>query len=896
MNKKIVYRVIFVLILVLGYLNYFGKEKNPFSSQQVIETTNVFYESDDYKVEALKQRDFVKEKETEFEMAKAYVKDMELSGDSVRITKERDIILKNNIIGKSQDWTFKTDNAFYSKLRDEISSDTGVEATNEKTGVRIAGDKFLSNSKMTFVSLENNVILENDKVILKGDKGYYDDEKKIIILSGNVDVEGKNDKLTGKFNTLIYYINEKQLISEENFTVSYSNLTLGAENLLYNQEDESLEITKNVKLINKDYVFNVEKIRKEPNSKVIDIYGRIKGDNKINFVEADKGNYNLDTKVLVLEGNMKGHSTNQEEFSGDKLIYNTETKDLTLLSDTELMYKNKDGVLKGKDLYYNGATKNIELKTPYDFNGVEYDSKGSLFSYDEATKNIIVTNGYLKVKSKNQEFWGDRVEHNRETKSTKILKNGRIEDENYIFENDEVLYDGEKKIVNVVGKYKGTDKKNNLIFLGSDGVYNQNTGELTSKGAIEIKGETYTITGQELQYNSKTLLGKTEGKVVFVDVKDGLTVTGDEFSFKNKEYLLLEKNLKLENSEVVVTSDKGKYNLINRVLDIPNPAVFKMKTRNGNGKITDGKYFVENNLFSGNNFSGMLEGERAESRKIDYYVKEKMAVLEKDIYVENKESILRGNKANYYLEEQKIELLDKYQVEYDDIVFYGERGSYNKDTGLLEGDGAEAIRKNGDRFKADKISGNMGERIVDFIGNVTGKTTDEKGVVTDFYGEKVRNYFKKDGKFVLLRSEITGNAKFIQEDKILTSTFIELDNQKKKIFSKENSKMTISNKKDGDIKVVADFSHIDLNEKIVNLTRNVKIDRIDTNGEKIQLTGDNGRIYQKENILEMQGDVVLKKDDSKMRADKMVYDTKTKKVKASGNVFLDYQGEKRSKL
>lgn len=91
MNKKKIYIIIFAVIIILGYLNYFKDESDLSDVKKAIETTNVTYDSEDYHVEADKQVDYVDDNETNFEKAKALVKDMVLSGDNVFIDKVRNL-------------------------------------------------------------------------------------------------------------------------------------------------------------------------------------------------------------------------------------------------------------------------------------------------------------------------------------------------------------------------------------------------------------------------------------------------------------------------------------------------------------------------------------------------------------------------------------------------------------------------------------------------------------------------------------------------------------------------------------------------------------------------------------------------------------------------------------
>ena len=175
-KKKIIYGIAIIVVVILGYFNYFGDEGEVGKTEQVVETTNVTYRNEDYLVEAQKQKDYIKENETGFEKAEAKVNDMFLSGDNVFIDKVRNLALKNNILGISPNgWSFKAENIDYNKLKDEITSTTGVTAINDERGLTISGQNFTTDSKMSYIELEKDVTLEDKNIILKGDKGNYDD-------------------------------------------------------------------------------------------------------------------------------------------------------------------------------------------------------------------------------------------------------------------------------------------------------------------------------------------------------------------------------------------------------------------------------------------------------------------------------------------------------------------------------------------------------------------------------------------------------------------------------------------------------------------------------------------------------------------------------------------------
>jgi len=115
-KKKIIYIAMGVIAVVLGYLNYFGSDKEVGDIRKIIETVNAVYESDDYHVEAEKEIDYIDEKESKFEKAKAKIQGMLLSGDNVFLDKDRNLTLDTNILGISPNgWEIKASELKFNK-------------------------------------------------------------------------------------------------------------------------------------------------------------------------------------------------------------------------------------------------------------------------------------------------------------------------------------------------------------------------------------------------------------------------------------------------------------------------------------------------------------------------------------------------------------------------------------------------------------------------------------------------------------------------------------------------------------------------------------------------------------------------------------------------------------
>lgn len=205
MKKKILYPIIFAVIIVLGYLNYFKEEPGIKEVEQVVETTNVAYETSGYFIEAEKQFDNLKTNDTTFEKASAKYEDMVLKGDNVLLDSAKNLFLKNNIVGKSGDeWEFFSEKLDYDQLKDAVTSDIGVKAINKLENFIIKSKNFKTNSKFDFIDLVENVEIINNDTELFGDVGKYTAKDKVFTLNNNgkyktKDKDGK--EISGTFKT-----------------------------------------------------------------------------------------------------------------------------------------------------------------------------------------------------------------------------------------------------------------------------------------------------------------------------------------------------------------------------------------------------------------------------------------------------------------------------------------------------------------------------------------------------------------------------------------------------------------------------------------------------------------------------------------------------------------------
>ena len=891
-KKKIVYGIIFIVVIVLGYLNYFGDEGELGKAEQVIETSNVTYKNEDYVVEAQLQKDYIKENETGFEKAKAKVNDMLISGDNVFIDKVRNLALKNNILGISPNgWSFKAESVDYNKLKDEIKSTTGVTAINEEQGIKISGQNFTTDSKMSYIELTQDVVLENESIALKGDKGEYDDLTKIVVLSNNITLEGRGENVglvDGHFKTLRYNSDSRILEAWEPFDTTYKEVKLSAESLYFKEDTEALKVSKNVVIEANGFKIYVDRLDKAGNSNILKIGGKIKGSDGTYSFEGDKGEYNTESKVLTILGNIKGSSTKGEKIAGDRLVYDTNSKLMTLSGDKNVKYSSADGELITKVFNYNSETKEMSTSGAYTFSGTKYESKGKNLYYNGESKDVKITEGYLLDKEKKQRLSGDKIAYNTDTQDSSVIGKAFMEDEKYSLSSESIIYTGADKNAKINGNYIVKAQDSGMKFQGKDATYNQESGEFLSAGSVKLQNENYIANGTDLTYNTKTGLGKLGSSIEIVNPKDNIRITGDTFSFKNGEYLEIAGNLHMDGEDVIVDSERARYSLKDKNIYIPEKIDFKSKDGKTYGIMSKGVYYTESSKFVGDNFNGKSNTATLTSRKMTYFSQGEKALFQGKVVMKDTDSTFRGESVEYYPKTETVKSLEKYTINYKDFTFKGDNGVFNNKSGILDGNKSDITTANGDRFISDKVHGNLNEMIMDFTGNVNGHVNDN-GVITTFSGEFSRVYFKNSGKYEILRSEVRENAIFIQGDKKLKSDYIEIDSNRRLVFSKENTELTLVDAVNGETVIKSAVAEVDIDKDMATLIGNVQIKNNNSEYGLTNVTADRGIIRQKAGTVELIGHVEIENNESIVQADRGIYDMNSKKIKASGNVYVDYK-------
>lgn len=899
-KKKLVYRVVIVVVLILGYFNYFADEKKIEKKEEIVETTGAIYETDGYHIEAEKQKDFLQKDETTFEKAKALLEGMVLTGDNAILDAGKNLLLKSNILGKSLNgWEFETEEAQYNKSKGEVQSTVGVIAKNKAEGIEISGKNFKSDTKMENVILSGDVKLKTKNMSLSATNAVYNDKDKIVNIEGESFLSGTTvgtevGILSGTFKGLKYDTSSNYLTTTNSFMIDYNGIKLHGDNLVLNDKTESFKISKNVYILADGYKIDMESITSDGGDNIL-FNGKIKGSNGIYTFSGNDGVYNKITKKFVLKGDVLGSDKDGAKLKADLAIYSTDKKELELLSEKNVVYTNPTNQILTKNLIYLTQTGELYLKDGYTYKGDKYDSKGQQFFFNKQTGKGYVIDGNVKNITENQFASGKRVDFDRTDDSYLVDGDAYFEDENYIFESQKIDYLGKKGYVYLNEKYILKRKNQKDKFEGLKAEYNLTSEIFKSFGEFTYTSEKNIIEGTNLNFNQKTGIGTIEKDIVAIDKEGKTKVVSTSGIFKENEFVKLKDKLILTSGDVVANANSGEYKIQEQKIYIPGEIIFEDKVKNSSGKMYDGVYETDKKVFIGKNFTGKDMKNNLKSDIIKYFVSEGNFVLEKNAEIVDKQMSLKGNQLEYNQNTEIAKSPKSFIIKYGEYDIFGKSGNVNLKTSYLKAKDVTIKSKQNEEFRGDVVEGTMNNMNLDFIGNVSGKIYQD-GVPVTFSGDFVRAYFKKNtqGKNEIQRVEIRKNAVITKEGTTLYSDYLEIQPQKKLVYGKDNTKAILKDRDGVVTTVTSDIMNGNLNTEVIDLVGKVNIVRKEKD-KTLVATSQKGRVKNKENLIELRGNVFVDDKESTISADEVDYNTKTNKVKARGNVFVDYKNnEKKS--
>ena len=884
-KKKIIYIVLGVVALVLVYFNYYGSDKEVGDIKKIVETINAVYESDDYHVEAEKEIDYLDEKESKFEKAKAIIQGMILSGDNVFLDKDKNLTLDTNILGISPNgWEIKASELKFNKETKELVSTKPMYAKNEEKGVEILANKFKTTISMDNITLEDGVVIKNKLFSILADKANYDNNTKIITLEGNIklsnrigevgdintlkDVKSlentsnnkKEKEISGTFSKVYFNLNERNLYATDGFDMKYDEVGLKGKDIVLNETTQSFKVTGDVKFTYQDYIFDVSYIEKEPNSDIINVYGQIKGGNPIYSVLADKGEYNINDKKIRIFGNVDITSTKGEKLNLDNFVYSSETKEADMYGN-KIKYTSPTNNLEAEYIHYNTVTKEITTDKPFD-------------SWNEKGEGITGTN----------------VVYNLGTKDFYSKENITVKNKDYGLTTKNVTYKEETGILSAPEPYviKSTDETS--AINGKSITYNKKTGELTSPGEIILNNKGTIMKGHDLVYNNISGLGKLQGPIPFENKEDKMSGTAKEIIIKKGDYVDLIGPIKVKQDTTNMFVDNARYSYKDELVHVNTPVKFNDPVKSMVGSVSSATYSPKDSILKGTNFNMKEPDRSAKAQNIVLYNKENRRLeLIGNAYLSSEKNNISGPKIVYYLDTKDAETPTNSIIHYNQYTVKSTYGKVNKESGEIFVKNADVKSLDGNDFSSNQAKGNI-NNVVHFTGNVKGKSKQKEGDVY-FTGDKADLYMSKvNDKYQAKKVIVDTKSTFTQLNRKIVSNYMELDLIKKEVYAKDKPVLTIDDGEKGNTLVKADDVTGYIDKELIKLNKNVYVKNINEKKEETVLTADRGTVTKQ--MADVYDRVKVVTKDSVITANEGHYDIVNRKIRAKGNVHVDYTSDK----
>ncbi|GAA4370612.1 OstA-like protein [Hymenobacter saemangeumensis] len=167
-------------------------------------------------------------------------------------------------------------------------------------------------------AFSNVRVVQNDTVTITGDRGFYDGDRRLARMTGNVTM--RDPRMTLTTPSLDYDLNRKTAAYTQGGHLVDPQNTLDSQQGYYDTSSKVFVFIRNVHLVTKDSELNNDTLRYNTISKIAYFNGptRIKG--KQGNLYAERGTYNTVTRVANFERNAK-IDTPEYLLGGDKLVY-----------------------------------------------------------------------------------------------------------------------------------------------------------------------------------------------------------------------------------------------------------------------------------------------------------------------------------------------------------------------------------------------------------------------------------------------------------------------------------------------------------------------------------------------------------------------------------------------
>lgn len=914
MLKKLMNLFMIFLIAIFIYNNYFREQEEVvIDLNKDVETTDVQYKFEDFTVVADKQTDISKSGSSEFNKAKAFFSNSFVKGKTAIVDKINNMVIKDDVFGENKEsgWKFDAVQLNYNNKKDIWTTDEGIKAYNEKDEAEITADTFSSNSSFTQMTLKKNVkMIMSDKEVL-ADEAFFDTEKELLIISGNVSVRNLNinelnefKEIKGLFPKVTYNMKQGIMSAKGDNTIFYDNYKLTAKQFKFLEKTDKMIIENDVKIVKDDITLTMKKAEYHGQKEKIYLFGKIFGDDKIAEFEADNGEIATTTEDLLLTGNVK-ISNDSNLILADKVKYTKSKKLIEAYADEgkEVSFENEDSKFFTDYAIYFYDDETLNAPNKYRAAGNQLNGTGSNLIYNLKTekassKNIDFTNSDSRIIANKGKF-------NLLKEYYEIEGNAKLYSDMYIISGNKAIINRAENKAKIPGDYVIVkENETGMKISGKNLEYNADSKLLYSKSKTNVYktslNEDLEMSGTSFTYDMNNEIATfenfdgTERKHDFrIEGKEGIYVAGQSVKISG--------DINYYHNEYTGETDRIIYDLNEEKVYFPFENILKATGKGINGKTQKGEYNINSELFYGEKFTGTNVDANMKSDEINYDYKTQIAKLTGNVTVEENglkvesEEIIYYEQTNFAVSENDV-LITKQNAK---LVAADAKLDMNKQ--VFEANEAVLTTENGDYFKGDYVFGDYLKNEFDIRGNleatvytrneeeINNKELAQQNSPMEFAGEVAKVFFleQETGELWISRGEIKKDTKFIYEGMDMESEFLEFDIEKEFVFGKGGSSLKL----DQGNKIISESIYLDTVNQTGTIREDVKIFNLNDEAGEVNTKADVAFLDNKNSKVNLKGNVEAYKGETKLTADNGVYDLETNLLEGKGNVLFSFDFE-----
>lgn len=709
-----------------------------------------------------------------------------------------------------------------------------LNATYQKDGYTIEGAKQIDKTETDETFFESGHAKIKDMEI-SGDNIYMDPEK--------------NLKMVG--NILGKSMNGWKFFTQE---------------MDYTKVKDLLLTDKGVRALSEKGI-EISGIKFKSNSKMdyMELTGDIKIKDGDTLISADRAEYRDNTKILTAEGNVVVKSVEE----------------------------GKDVTAHLKNAQYNMETGLIESFVPFTVDYAGAELMGTYFRYDKNSGAFMID-------------------------KAPVIKSG-----DYTIHLAQIVQKGDSDMVDLVGKIRGTNGKNS--FTGDNGTYDTATGILTINNFVDPSDEKMTAKARQGFYS------KHDGSIYLldgelIDRKTGDRTTADRIDIdKDTGMYTATGKVRHHSGDRLLSTDLMVYDKKSGDLTLPNPYDVANSDRNEIFSGKSGKYTRRDGLFktpgqvtmktpdhimtgtdlvydTGKDMGRIERDVVIRGTKNGSVATSRSALLKKGEYVDflgdlrmkEGESLLTSSKGRYNLRDKNFYISQHLIITNPGYTMTGDSGSFNPESKKFKVNGAYLESDKKDHFRADRGEGDMNRRVINFYGNAKGTVNDSNGPV-NFKGDLFTINLKENGgKYTPHTAVIKNNGMITKDNTTMVSDNLTYFFDSKTAKGDSTTRTTMKDAK-GTTVMTSKSVDADLKSQTAVLRGNVHIRNVNDKNEVTTGTGSQGVLRGKQKEFELTGNPRVESEKAILTGDKIIYNTGTNKVKATGNVLIDYKKEQGAK-